>query len=192
MVRYDTYCDTGITIRYVSRYIYYPLIYEMQNCVIEVSIRIYYNIWGNTYHDTIFSLVIRIVGAVYRYIVIHWWIVTSLVNMAFLSQNSESFSRSVVIGLSKWITHTFDTWLYVPICTCMLLVIRMPIHSKKSSLDDFMQWFYCYHFLCNSSFHPLMLLSFNICYRYDFLFETSLFLYILKIVKFKFVLLIMM
>ena len=64
--------------RYVSRYIYYPLIYEMQNCVIEVSIRIYYNIWGNTYHDTIFSLAIRIVGAVYRYIVIHWWIVTSL------------------------------------------------------------------------------------------------------------------
>ena len=79
-MRYDTYCDTGITIRYVSRYIYYPLIYEMQNCVIEVSIKIYYNIWGNTYHDTIFSLAIRIVGAVYRYIVIHWWIVTSLAN----------------------------------------------------------------------------------------------------------------
>ena len=78
MVRYDTYCDTGITIRYVSWYIYYPLIYEMQNCVVEVPIRIYYNIWDNTYHDTIFSLVIRIVGAVYRYIVIHWWIVTSL------------------------------------------------------------------------------------------------------------------
>ena len=78
MVRYDTYHDTGITIWYVSRYIYYPLIYEMQNCVIEVLVRIYYNIWGNTYHDTIFSLAIRIVGAVYRYIVIHWWIVTSL------------------------------------------------------------------------------------------------------------------
>ena len=78
MVRYDTYCDTGITIRYVSRYIYYPLIYEMQNCVIEVPIRIYYNISGNTYYDTIFSLAIRIVGAVYRCIVIHWWIVTSL------------------------------------------------------------------------------------------------------------------
>ena len=78
MVRYDTYCDTGITIRYVSRYIYYPLIYEMQNYVTEVPIRIYYNIWGNTYHDTIFSLAIRIMGAVYRYIVIHWWIVTSL------------------------------------------------------------------------------------------------------------------
>ena len=78
MVRYDTYCDTGIMIRYVSRYIYYPLIYEMQNCVIEVPIKIYYNIWGNTYHNTIFSLAIRIVGAVYRYIVIHWWIVTSL------------------------------------------------------------------------------------------------------------------
>ena len=78
MVRYDTYCDTGITIRYASRYIYYPLIYEMQNCVIEVLIRIYYNIWGNTYHNTIFSLAIRIVGAVYRYFVIHWWIVTSL------------------------------------------------------------------------------------------------------------------
>ena len=72
MVRYDMYCDTGITIRYVSRYIYSPLIYEMQNCVIKVPIRIYYNIGGNTYHDTIFSLVIRIVGAVYRYIVIHW------------------------------------------------------------------------------------------------------------------------
>ena len=79
MVRYDTYCDTGITIWYVSRYIYYPLIYEMQNCVIEVPIRIYYNIWGNTYHDIIFSLAMCIVGAVYRYIVIHWWIVTSLV-----------------------------------------------------------------------------------------------------------------
>ena len=78
MVRYDTYCDTGITIRYVSRYIYYPLIYEMQNSVTEVPMRIYYNIWGNNYHDTIFSLAIRIVGAVYRYIVIHWWIVTSL------------------------------------------------------------------------------------------------------------------
>ena len=79
MVRYDTYCDTGMTIRYVSRYIYYPLIYEMQNYVTEVPIRIYYNIWGNTYHDTIFSLAIRIVGAAYRYIVIHRWIVMSLV-----------------------------------------------------------------------------------------------------------------
>ena len=46
--------------------------------IVEVPIRIYYNIWCNTYHHTIFSLAIRIVGAVYRYIVIHWWIVTSL------------------------------------------------------------------------------------------------------------------
>ena len=88
MVRYDMYCDTGITIRYVSRYIYYPLIYEMQNCVIKVPIRIYYNIGGNTYHDTIFSLVIRIVGAVYRYIVIHWWIVTSLTIWSYLDDGN--------------------------------------------------------------------------------------------------------
>ena len=107
MVRYDTYCDTGITIRYISRYIYYPLIYEMQNCVIEVPIRINYNIWGNTYHDTIFSLAMRIVGAVYRYIVIHWLIVTSLIGtiLACRCTMAGSFAhqahKGMPVGVSK-------------------------------------------------------------------------------------------
>ena len=107
MVRYDTYSDTGITIRYVSRYIYYPLIYEMQNCVIEVPIRIYYNIWGNTYQDTIFSLTIRIVGAVYQYIVIHWWIMTSLPNdLEDIGQGQGSSNATP----SHAIDHLYQIW----------------------------------------------------------------------------------
>ena len=105
MVRYDMYCDTGITIRYVSRYIYYPLIYEMQNCVIEVPITIYYNIWGNTYHDTIFCLAIRIVGAVYRYIVKYWWIVTSL------QLNSYDFILKMMLWLSSTCIQNFSSSL---------------------------------------------------------------------------------
>ena len=93
-------------IRYVLRYMYHDTIritihilssniWNAELCR-RGSKRIYYNIWGNTYHDTMFSLVIHIVGAMYRYIVLHWWIVTSLVNRGVMIQRCIAMHRYFV------------------------------------------------------------------------------------------------